>query len=197
MRYSFGESLRRLRIAAGLSQQQLAAKVNVDRSTVAKWENGHRLPDYAMMDRLSECLHADMASLMRQVEKDDGKPVVILVDDERIILTGGMPVIQEVISNASVYGFTKPSEAIAFAQKNRVDLAFLDIEMGRVSGLDVCRELIKLNSRVNVIYLTAYREYAFDAWATGACGFLLKPLDASDVRRGLLWLRYPVRGITP
>ena len=197
MRFSFGESLRRLRIAADLSQQQLAAKMKVDRSTVAKWESGQRLPDIAMANRLSQCLHADVLSLMREAEAEGQKPAVILVDDERITLAGGLPVIQEVMPQAAVYGFSKPSQALAFARENRVDLAFLDIEMGRVSGLDVCRELIKLNAQVNVIYLTAYKEYAFDAWNTGACGFLLKPLDADDVRRALLWMRYPVRGITP
>ena len=47
----------------------------------------------------------------------------------------------------------------------------------------------------NVVFLTAYAEYSFDAWDTGACGFLLKPLSAQSVRGQLGRLRYPVRGL--
>jgi DNA-binding LytR/AlgR family response regulator len=46
-----------------------------------------------------------------------------------------------------------------------------------------------------VIYLTAFREYAFDAWDTGACGYLLKPLETEAVRAQLSRLRYPVKGL--
>ena len=46
-----------------------------------------------------------------------------------------------------------------------------------------------------MIYLTAYREYSFDAWETGACGFLLKPLTVEKVKNSLKLLRYPVYGL--
>ena len=82
-----------------------------------------------------------------------------------------------------------------FVHNHPVSLAFLDIELGKVSGFDLCREFIRIRPRVNVVYLTAYREYSFDAWDTGACGFLLKPLEAEAVRKQLLHLRYPVGGL--
>ena len=70
-------------------------------------------------------------------------------------------------------------------------LAFLDIELGKTSGLDLCRALLDINPRTNVIYLTAYIEYSFDAWSTGASGFMLKPLTPEGVRAQLKNLRYP------
>ena len=93
--------------------------------------------------------------------------------------------------NAVITGFTKPAQAFEYAKTNHVALAFLDIEMGSVSGLDVCRELLEVNPRTNVVYLTAYREYSFDAWNTGACGFMLKPITPEGVREQLKKLRYP------
>ena len=57
--------------------------------------------------------------------------------------------------------------------------------------LDVCRKLLEINQRTNVVYLTAYRDYSFDAWDTGACGFLLKPIKPEDVKKLLAKLRYP------
>ena len=65
--------------------------------------------------------------------------------------------------------------------------------MGNISGLDVCRELREINPHTNVVYLTAYKEYSFDAWSTGACGFMLKPLTAEGVREQLKKLRFPFR----
>lgn len=117
-----------------------------------------------------------------------------MVDDERIILAGSVPVIESVIPNASVHGFTRPSEALDFARNNKVSIAFLDIELGKLSGLDLCHDLLTIHPRTNVIFLTAYAEYSFDAWDTGACGFLLKPISASAVKKQLTRLRYPMRG---
>ena len=195
MNISFAEALRRLRIEKGFSQQQLAEALHVDRSTVAKWESGDRLPDAVMLSRLSECLDANMAELLLAAEDTAGKLNVIMVDDEKIILRGGGSILEQAIPAAEISLFTSPAEALAFARQNRVALAFLDIEIGRVSGLDLCRELLTVSPRTNVIYLTAYREYSFDAWATGACGFLLKPLTVDAVRDALGQLRHPVRGL--
>jgi YesN/AraC family two-component response regulator len=70
--------------------------------------------------------------------------------------------------------------------------------MGRLSGLDLCRELLGINPRTNVIFLTGYRDYALDAWDTGAKGFLLKPLTAESVRAQLsrMNLKIPLGGET-
>ena len=66
--------------------------------------------------------------------------------------------------------------------------------MGKVNGLDLCRDLLTINPRMNVIFLTAYMEYSFDAWDTGACGFLLKPVSETAVKKQLTKLRYPLKG---
>ena len=46
----------------------------------------------------------------------------------------------------------------------------------------------------NVIYLTAYPDYALSAWDTDANGFMIKPLTPEGVRRQLKKLRYPLLG---
>ena len=189
----FSETLRKLRSEKRLSQQALADRMFVTRSTVARWESGSRLPDAVMITRLSEVLGVDANSLFSAAAQSDECPNVIMVDDNKVILSGGLPIIEEVIPNASVTGFTKPSEALEYAKANRVALAFLDIEMGAISGLDVCRELLGINPRTNVVYLTAYSNYSLDAWSTGACGFMLKPITAEGVREQLKKLRHTFR----
>ena len=194
MNQFFSETLRKLRAEKRLSRLELADKMYVTRSTVARWEIGSRLPDAVMISRLSEVLGADINILISAAAQSDECPNVILVDDNKIILSGGLPILEEVMPHASVTGFTKPAEAIEYTKANRIALAFLDIEMGTISGLDVCSKLLEINPRINVVFLTAYREYSFDAWSTGACGFLPKPLTAQSVRGPLSRLRYPVIG---
>ena len=195
MTTSFGETLRRLRTEKGLSQQQLAVRLHMERPSVANWEAGRRMPDAATVYQIAEALSVDSSALLSAADDSGEAPNVLLVDDEPLIVTGGIPVLQEAMPNANVVGFTKPSQVLAFFSENPVALAFLDIELGRTSGLELCRELLRLRPRTNVIYLTAFREYAFDAWDTGACGYLLKPLETETVRAQLSRLRYPVKGL--
>ncbi|MBQ9694854.1 MAG: hypothetical protein IJV58_00310, partial [Oscillospiraceae bacterium] len=59
------------------------------------------------------------------------------------------------------------------------------------SGLDLCRALLEINPCTRVVYLTAYPDYSLDAWDTGACGFMVKPLTPESVRGQLKMLRFP------
>jgi len=191
MNMLFADTLKKLRNNKGLSQEALAEKIYVTKSAVSRWESGNRLPDAMMITRLSEVLEVDVNVLLSAAAESDELHNVIMVDDNNIVLTGGLPVLEEVMPGATITGFTDPSEAVKYAKENRVSLAFLDIEMGTISGLDVCRELLEVNPRTNVVYLTAYREYSFDAWSTGASGFMLKPITPEGVREQLKNLRYP------
>ena len=195
MRMLFADTLKKLRTEKGLSQRELSEQIYVTRTAITKWESGDRLPDAAMIKRLAEVLEVDVNTLLSAVAESDECPNIIMVDDNVVILNGGLSIIEEVIPNASVTGFTRPSEAVEYAKANHVALAFLDIEMGSVSGLDLCRDLLAINPHTNVVYLTAYREYSFDAWDTGACGFLLKPITADGVKEQLKKLRYPFSGV--
>lgn len=187
----FSKALKRLRTERGISQTELAERMFVTRSTINRWENGSRLPDNMMIVKLSEALDVDINILLNATVDSTEAPNVILVDDNEIILKGGLPILEEALPNALVFGFTRPSEAVECAKANRIAMAFLDIEMGKTSGLDLCRTLLEINPRTNVVYLTAYVGYAFDAWSTGACGFMRKPLTAEGVKNQLTQLRYP------
>ena len=192
----FAETLRNLRAENGLSQRELANQVYVTRSTVARWENGSRLPDAAMISRLARFFGVDAGVLLSAAASSDESPNVIMVDDRKVILAGALPVLEEVMPTATVVGFTRPSEAVEYAKANRIDLALLDIEMGKTSGLDLCCSLLEVNPSTNVVFLTAYAEYSLDAWYTGASGFMVKPITPEGVREQLEHLRYPFAAVS-
>ena len=187
----FSETLRKLREERGLSQKALGQQLPVTRSTIARWESGLRLPDAAMILRLAEALEVDADTLFRLTDQGEGRPNVILVDDSKAILSDGLAVLEQVMPDAAVTGFIWPLEAVEYAKTNPVALAILDIELGTASGLDLCRTLLDINPRTNIVFLTAYADYSLDAWKTGAGGFMLKPLTPEGVRAQLDKLRYP------
>ena len=191
MKYAFGKALLAARRQKGLSQQQFADLLPVNRSSVANWEANRRLPNATIIAKIAEILDVDVVELLNAASKDDNHPNVIIVDDNKIILTGGTPIIEKALPNALVSGFTKPSEAIEFVKNNNVSLAFLDIELGLTNGIDLCNELLKINPRMNVVFLTAYPEYSVEAWSTKASGFMVKPITLEGVKEQLKKLRHP------
>lgn len=192
---TFAETLRNMRAEKKLSQQQLADKLFVDRSSVANWESGRRVPDAILISRLAGVLGVDVSVLLNAAAVETAPPNVIIVDDEKVLLTGAMPILAEAMPGAALTGFAKASEAVSFARNNRIAVAFLDIELGKQSGLDLCRTLVDIHPLTNVIYLTSYPDYSLEAWNTPAIGFLVKPLKIETVREQLGRLRHPVKGL--
>jgi DNA-binding LytR/AlgR family response regulator len=66
-------------------------------------------------------------------------------------------------------------EAVALGEQHRPDIAFLDIRMPGMSGIEAARQLYK---RSHIVFATAYDQYALDAFEQGALDYLLKPVSA-------------------
>lgn len=71
---------------------------------------------------------------------------VIVVDDERLILEAESKTVKRVLPEANVFSFKKAKEAIAFAEDNRIDIAFVDISMKVIGGFEVAERLQAWNN---------------------------------------------------
>lgn len=192
---SFAKMLRKIRTDKGLSQRELADKIHVTRAAITHWENGIRMPDADTIARLCQFLDVNLDFLLgNDIMAGEGINVIV-VDDSKIALGGALSVLDKVLPNASVIGFTHPSKAIEYAKNNKVALAFLDIELGNTSGLELCSTLLEINPRTNVVFVTAYSNYSLNAWGTRAVGFILKPITAESVSEMVKRLRYPLKGV--
>ena len=187
----FAETLKKLRQEKKISQIQLAKLVFVNNATISKWESGSRLPDASMITRLAKVLGVNVNTLLSTMVESTGSPIIIMVEDHKAILSYSIQILEKVIPNAVIKGFSWPQEALEYAKVNQIDLAILDIELGTESGLDLCHALLDINPCTNVVYLTAYPDYALGAWDTDATGFMVKPLTPEGVRRQLKKLGYP------
>ncbi len=75
-----------------------------------------------------------------------------------------------------VASFTDPVQAADFLEKNRVDLIFLDINMQSLNGFEL---LESLTQKPQVIFTTAYSEYAVKSYSVDALDYLMKPISFS------------------
>ncbi len=109
-------------------------------------------------------------------------PKVLVVDDEANILkTMG------VCFNAIGYQtrlFSKPQEALAVLHKESFDLAFVDLKMAPIDGMEVLAEIKKFSPDTTVIIITAHGsiDSAIEAVKQGAYHYLQKPFDFNDLQ---------------
>ena len=101
----------------------------------------------------------------------------IAIDDEPLALRQ----ITEYIKNTPFLELTgtfdNAIEALTYLNENEVDLMFVDIQMPGLNGLDLVKSL---KHRPEVVFITAYSEYAIDGFKLDALDYLLKPLDYSS-----------------
>ncbi|MBQ9717499.1 MAG: helix-turn-helix domain-containing protein, partial [Clostridia bacterium] len=81
------ENLKNLRKAKGLSQEELAIKLNVVRQTVSKWEKGLSVPDSEMLIRLAEALDTSVTVLLGEtIDMQENEPTDLKVLSEKLEL---------------------------------------------------------------------------------------------------------------
>ncbi len=100
----------------------------------------------------------------------------ICVDDEGLILTRTVSLVKKTNIFDDVESFMDPTEAIEYVRETPVDLALLDIDMPEMGGLELATNLKDKCPGIKIIFLTGYSEYAVDAYAMHATGYLLKPI---------------------
>lgn len=112
----------------------------------------------------------------------------LVVDDEKIMMERLREVLQKVRPEAEILSFMWPDDALEAASRQTMDIAFLDIEMGGMTGLELAARLKKNNPDMHIIFVTGYQEYAVDAFAIHATGYLLKPVNEAALERELTFI---------
>lgn len=110
---------------------------------------------------------------------------VLYVDDEKPAIDNFRLTTADFPEIRSLHCFQRGEDALAFAGQNTVDVAFLDIEMPGLHGIALARALKEHDPDMRIVFVTAYSQYALDAWNVDASGYLLKPYTAADIRTAL------------
>ncbi|MBQ8945229.1 MAG: response regulator [Lachnospiraceae bacterium] len=101
----------------------------------------------------------------------------ICVDDTALIVEHTVSQCREISGIDDVKGFTSGLAALKYAKDNPPDVALLDIDMPDINGIQLAAELKKVSPDCAVIFLTAFSEYALEAFAMHASGYLMKPVS--------------------
>ena len=117
---------------------------------------------------------------------------IIAVDDEKIALQGLLSAIQQAAPDADIHGFRYTSKAIDHMESDPCDVAFLDIEMKGMNGVEVAARFKAINPNVNIIFATGFGSYRDAAFDLHASGYLIKPITEESVKRELDNLRRPI-----
>ena len=78
--------------------------------------------------------------------------------------------------------FDNPLDTLTFLEKNSVDAIFLDINMPDMNGISLGKIITKMYPDTKIIFITAYKDYAVDAFEIKAYDYLLKPYSESRIR---------------
>lgn len=113
---------------------------------------------------------------------------ILLVDDEplaraRVKMFASEHEDVEIVAEASDH-----REALTAVAQHRPDVIFIDVEMPGVSGVDIVRQ-IDATERPLVVFVTAFAQYAVDAFDVGAVHYLVKPFAPEDISAALQRIR--------
>ena len=100
---------------------------------------------------------------------------IIAVDDESLAQGYMLKILKEAAPGSRFKGFEDPVAALDYLRENPVDIAFLDIEMYGLNGIELAKRFKEAAPSVKIIFSTGFPDYALDAFSVHASGYLLKP----------------------
>ncbi len=116
---------------------------------------------------------------------------ILAVDDDNASLKKIKGILTKEMPDATCFYFDSALSALAKAREVEIDVAFLDVEMPELSGIDLGKYLSELNPYTNLIYVTDNTDYAFEAMQIHASGYIKKPGSGKTIKNELTTLRYP------
>ncbi|MCL1958137.1 MAG: response regulator [Spirochaetes bacterium] len=118
---------------------------------------------------------------------------ILAIDDNVLALEELVSSIKEACPVDDIHSFSKPSELLDYAKENVCDIAFLDIEMWGMNGIELAQKLKEINSKINIVFVTGYSKYALDSYTVKASDYVMKPVTKETVKEALENLRCPVK----
>ncbi len=105
----------------------------------------------------------------------------IYVDDEESAIINFQHYIKDNSVVESIEYFSNPQDAIAYAQHTPFDVAFLDIEMPEMTGINLAQKLKAHQPDIEIVYITAHCGYHQEAYQSEGRAYLLKPFGQADI----------------
>ncbi|MBS3680748.1 response regulator [Ornithinibacillus massiliensis] len=100
----------------------------------------------------------------------------ILVDDEELSLIPIIEKLKQYEEIEIVKTYTEPTQVLQDLKALSFDVVFVDIEMKKMDGITLSKEILAIHSNVQIVFVTAHSEYAIQAFELNSIDYLLKPV---------------------
>ncbi|WP_144512746.1 response regulator [Bacillus sp. FJAT-22090] len=107
----------------------------------------------------------------------------VLVDDELLALELLEAMLKEIGGIEIIGKFSNPLEGLENLSALQPDILFLDIEMKEMNGIKLAEKIESLDAQMDIVFVTAYNEYALEAFNVDAVGYILKPIEKSRLEK--------------
>jgi two-component SAPR family response regulator len=114
----------------------------------------------------------------------------MIVDDEPLSLDYFERLLSERPEVTLVGRYTDPHQALAGIAEAKPEVVFLDIEMPEISGISLAEQIQAFAPGTQIVFVTAYREYAIQAFELNAIDYLLKPIQKDRLEKTIQRLVY-------
>ena len=122
---------------------------------------------------------------------------IVCVDDERLSLKIAIEECRRIVGDqGEALGFTSSAETLAWFRENTAEVALLDINMPDMNGLVLAAHIKELSPDTAIVFLTAYPEYAVEAFAIHVSGYVLKPPEPGRLRAEIEYAM-AIRSVAP
>jgi|GEM_PF-4649715 len=123
----------------------------------------------------------------------------LAVDDEDMVRVVLVKTIEKAEPGCVIEQAGRPKDALEIIRKGFTpDIAFLDIEMYGMSGLELAKQIQQMCSMTEIVFVTGYSQYTIDAFALHAHGYLLKPVSLKQVQDEIFSIKEKMHAvITP
>ena len=110
--------------------------------------------------------------------------LIFAIDDEPKALLQLGKAVREAVPEAQVMEFSRAGAAIRTVEEKglRPDVIFSDIQMPGLSGLEMAVRFKTILPGTKIVFVTGYDHFALEAWRIHAGGYLMKPVDAGQIR---------------
>lgn len=120
---------------------------------------------------------------------------IVAADDEALALQSLEKAIRAAKPEEEVVSFQEPEDVLEYAKEHPIDVAFLDVEMGTMSGIEVAKQLKVWYPKINIIFVTGYDKYMAQAIELRMSGYVTKPATKEKILVELEDLKHPVQTI--
>ena len=117
----------------------------------------------------------------------------IIVDDEPIMIKRFTRLSGNIRDLSLVGQFESPEEALEYARENPVEVAFLDVEMPVMNGVELAQELRALRPDILIVFISAYDDYVRDFNLVGGDYYIIKPYSEATLEMAMERIRLIAR----